>query len=219
MLKNTQRYQRTDINEDLLKRTWWFTALYHDSAYPLLSLYSPICFDKKVQDVFHDIFTNELFSFEDSGSDNYRKTIAEEYQIILEKHKEIMVPKIIEKFTNTLKLMRFKEAITKEAEKYNHGLIGAYNILSKLKNENNFHIDLAAEAVALHELKLPSKAIRFTDFPLGFLLILTDEMQEWGRPIPVGKQQELENSVKIEFYEELNKIEINLCRDGDESKI
>ncbi|MCG3253655.1 MAG: hypothetical protein KAX09_07395, partial [Candidatus Heimdallarchaeota archaeon] len=43
----------------------------------------------------------------------------------------------------------------------------------------------AAQAIALHNFKDQLPDYVFDNNPLAFLLVLTDEMQEWGRPIPL----------------------------------
>lgn len=79
-----------------------------------------------------------------------------------------------------------------EQFEYDHGVLSALCLLNGLgtpeeikSNEEYRGYILAAQAIALHSFKdvLPDQS--FEKRPLGFLLILVDELQEWGRPIPI----------------------------------
>ncbi|MCJ7821798.1 MAG: hypothetical protein MUQ26_01730, partial [Armatimonadetes bacterium] len=68
----------------------------------------------------------------------------------------------------------------------------------KVTPEQALAFHLAADAVALHDLigpgktvhcKLASGCLRFEDRPLAWLLVLCDELQAWGRPIPEFKRR------------------------------
>lgn len=74
-----------------------------------------------------------------------------------------------------------------------HGVVGAVTLLRSLgtpqeirenKDEYNGYL-IAAKAIALHNFKEKLKDLIFDENPLAFFLMLIDEMQEWGRPIPV----------------------------------
>jgi hypothetical protein len=74
-----------------------------------------------------------------------------------------------------------------------HGVVGAVNLLRTVETperlRKNFPEDKplveAAKAISIHNFKDELKSVQFEDFPLTFLLILTDELQEWARPVPV----------------------------------
>jgi hypothetical protein len=77
--------------------------------------------------------------------------------------------------------------------KLDHGVLGALTLLKSIgtpeeirenKDEYLGYI-LAARAIALHNFKDKLKDFTFDENPLAFLLVLVDEMQEWGRPIPL----------------------------------
>lgn len=73
-----------------------------------------------------------------------------------------------------------------------HGVIGALTLLRSLGTPEELKANdeydgylMAAKAIALHNFKDRLKDFIFDDNPLAFLLVLVDEMQEWGRPIPI----------------------------------
>jgi hypothetical protein len=73
-----------------------------------------------------------------------------------------------------------------------HGLISALSLLNglgtpeEIKSNDEFEgYILAAKAIALHNFKAQLKEFTFENNPLGFFLMLIDELQEWGRPIPI----------------------------------
>lgn len=88
-----------------------------------------------------------------------------------------------------------------ESASMNHSVVGGLTLLSmlgemesvyKVTPEQALAFHLAADAVAIHDLigpgktihcGLPSGRVSFRDRPLAWLLILCDELQDWGRPI------------------------------------
>jgi hypothetical protein len=73
-----------------------------------------------------------------------------------------------------------------------HGIISALSLLNGLgtpeeikKNDEFEGYILAAKAIALHNFKGHLKEFTFDNHPLGFFLMLIDELQEWGRPVPI----------------------------------
>ncbi len=73
-----------------------------------------------------------------------------------------------------------------------HGVVGAINLLASLgspetikqnNDEYRGYVE-AAKAIAVHNFKDRLPEFTFDKNPLSFLLVLIDELQEWGRPIP-----------------------------------
>jgi hypothetical protein len=87
-----------------------------------------------------------------------------------------------------------------ESASMNHSVVGGLTLLSMLgemesifavRPEQALAVHLAADAIALHDLigskkaaycGLPRKCLLFRDRPLAWLLVLCDELQDWGRP-------------------------------------
>jgi hypothetical protein len=65
-----------------------------------------------------------------------------------------------------------------------HGVIGAFYVRNLIENE--YVIELAARAIARHDDD--SRQICFHKEPLCFLLVLLDEIQEWGRPLKTTEE-------------------------------
>jgi hypothetical protein len=67
---------------------------------------------------------------------------------------------------------------------FDHGLLAATNMTSRFKNTPlNKMVETSARAVAVHSLHDKKISISFKKDPLTFLLVLCDELQEWGREI------------------------------------
>lgn len=73
-----------------------------------------------------------------------------------------------------------------------HGVISALSLLNglgtpdEIKNNDEYAgYILTAKAIALHNFKAQLKEYTFDNHPLAFFLMLIDELQEWGRPIPI----------------------------------
>jgi hypothetical protein len=73
-----------------------------------------------------------------------------------------------------------------------HGVISALSLLKSLgapeeirDNDNYVGYIKVAQAIALHNFKAKLDEYLFEKQPLAFFLMLIDELQEWGRPIPI----------------------------------
>ena len=80
----------------------------------------------------------------------------------------------------------------KSSIELDHGVISALSLLKGLGTpdeiKSNDEYDgyvKAARAIALHNFKANLKDYVFDEQPLAFFLMLIDELQEWGRPIPI----------------------------------
>jgi hypothetical protein len=84
-----------------------------------------------------------------------------------------------------------------QISKIDHGVVAAVTLLRTLgppeqvENESAEARPLieAARAIALHNFVSELNQIPFEEYPLLFVLALADELQEWGRPIPVTLQE------------------------------
>jgi len=106
--------------------------------------------------------------------------------------------------------------------KNNHSVLGALNLLLTIEEISRKYIvtpktwlifNIAAITVLTHDFDDYKKfdgftpEIDFEDYPLSFLLILCDQLQEWSRP--VVKSDTDKNKVSIEFKDECCSIELN----------
>lgn len=97
----------------------------------------------------------------------------------------------------------------------NHSIAGALNFLCLLQEIlDHWHdvdprviltFELAAEAIFFHDLTHkdnyfdPNLCVSFKDRPIALILILADEMQDWGRPRLQYRQVDWQNEVVVKF--------------------
>ena len=195
----------TSIDKTLLKeKIWWITGLIHDIGYPLGKMTTAVNYSLVNQLLkCYPTLDLEFIPFEISLS---WKGNQEEYLKILEEGLSKEARALIRKgvsysSTNTLP---HKSHVYLRSEKghsefnyrssisLDHGIISALSLLNglgtpeELKRNDEFKdYILAAKAIALHNFKAQLKEYTFDNHPLGFFLMLIDELQEWGRPIPI----------------------------------
>ncbi|MBD3190691.1 MAG: hypothetical protein GF308_08600 [Candidatus Heimdallarchaeota archaeon] len=196
-----------DFDKHMLKdEIWWVTGLIHDIGYPLQKMTVAINWSLLNQILkCYPLLDLEVVPMEVTLSSKSKKQ--REYLSILEEglSKEaqalirqgagydlngIPIPSA-ETFHSTMdghEEYQFKSPI-----KLDHGVIGGLNLLRSLgapeeirerRDELEGYI-IAAKAIALHNFKQKLPDFHFKKNPLAFLLVMVDEMQEWGRPIPL----------------------------------
>jgi len=195
----------TDLDKNLLKdKFWWIIGLLHDIGYPLgkmtdavnyslvnqlLKCYPTIDLEfipfeinlawRGEQEEYLKIIEQGLSKqarelIREGAGFSFQKISAQDPQVFLTKtegHPEY-------KYQNRIEL--------------DHGVISGLSLLKGLgkpeeirNNDEFFGYVLAARAMALHNFKAQLKDYVFEEQPLAFYLMLIDELQEWGRPIPV----------------------------------
>jgi len=65
-------------------------------------------------------------------------------------------------------------------QSFNHGLVGALEFLSYVKDQRKYAP--VVEAIAFHDTDFPHE-VKFQEKKILAVLILSDEMQDWGRPM------------------------------------
>jgi hypothetical protein len=183
-----------------IRTTWWITALLHDCCYPLYHVFCPTLFQESCYDDLDKIYSNVLTK---DFKDSFEKTLID-FKTKFERNLSEMI--------SVLKLEEFKDQIIScFHSKFSHNIFSAFNIWDKFKNRNikSFLPKVAAESIILHhnfqnqENSQDEKRICFVNYPLAFLLIILDEIQEWGRPIVVEDDK---NPTKISKLVELDKV-------------
>jgi hypothetical protein len=205
-------YKFTDFNNSKHKSTvkncrvtWWVTALMHDYTYPLYSLFYPFPFNKNNK---VELLKSFIPDFLDPFLISYNSTI-KEFRIEFQKKLKSFLDEVnIDKRLEELILQNVKSNI-------DHNITGAFNLwhLQKKQAEGNEYLctELACQSILLHhpfqeKESIESKSISFDKYPLAFLLILLDEIQDWGRPVILTDNQK--DPTKIEKSTDLNEIEI-----------
>lgn len=183
-----------------VRTTWWVTALLHDCSYPLYHIFFPNLFQKSpyvdLNKIYSDVFLEEFKSSFESALKNFTDDFKEKLKdLITELELENFGKHILNSFEND----------------FSHNITSAFNLWEKFKGSRNhaFLPKVAAESIILHhnfqniENSDKEKRIGFVEYPLAFLLIVLDEVQEWGRPIVVEDDI---NPTKISKLIELDKV-------------
>jgi hypothetical protein len=195
----------TGLDKNLLKdKFWWVTGLIHDIGYPLGKMTTAINYSLVNQILkCYPTLDLEFVPFEISLS---WKGNQEEYLKIIEEGLSKEARALIRGGIGYNKLENYCQqthTYLKNEEghpefKYqslinlDHGIISALSLLNglgtpdEIKNNDEFEgYILTARAIALHNFKAQLKEYSFDNQPLAFFLMLIDELQEWGRPIPI----------------------------------
>jgi len=176
---------RTSFEKDEIRWGWFICAILHDigliicKSHPSRHEYLNKCFEPY----------NFFFRWDDADKEKWVLLKVKKQVIELLKKSLHCYPKIKSKTM----LLEFNESQREiRVNRDFHGLVGASLILSLLPDNCNYTSSLEnilleiTGAVAFHDLDIDKcgiKSIKLSEHPLGFLLKLCDEAQEWGRPI------------------------------------
>ena len=189
---------------------WWIAALLHDHAYPLLHLLKLSSVLSQIESCLYGTQANAktlqeaLVAFASSSlSELLRKVISEVQDRKCSQPFQIRPggnPDLREKAMSILNM-----APDVLPEEPGHGLLSALNLYSLLSSkgvdpQSYRPLTLALSAMALHDTDFP---VSFQDNPLAFMLLLCDELQEWGRRMFWGEKQQVESN-----YVEVGPIEL-----------
>lgn len=196
-----------EMDKQLLKdKIWWITGLIHDIGYPLSKMTTAINWSLLNQILkCYPLLDVEVVPMEVTLS--WKGKFQEAYLTLLEEglskeareqirsgagfnYEKVPVPSP-QVFLGGEK--GHSEFTFQSSVALDHGVVGALTLLRSLgtpeeirENEEDFKgYIVAAQAIALHNFKGKLKDFTFDENPLAFLLVLIDEMQEWGRPIPL----------------------------------
>jgi hypothetical protein len=195
----------TELDKNLLKdKFWWITGLIHDIGYPLGKMTTAVNYSLVNQLLkCYPTIDLEFIPFEINLA---WKGQQEEYLKILEEGLSKEARTLIRKgagFKDQLLSSQDTQVFLtkpdghpeyryKDPIELDHGVISALSLLKgigtpqEIKNNDEYNgYILAARAIALHNFKAQLKDYVFEKQPLAFFLMLIDELQEWGRPIPV----------------------------------
>ncbi|MFW9826139.1 MAG: hypothetical protein ACFFEY_00785 [Candidatus Thorarchaeota archaeon] len=195
----------TELDKKLLRdKLWWITGLIHDIGYPLGKMTTAVNYSLVNQLLkCYPTIDLELIPLEINLAWKGRQ---EEYLEILEEGLSKEARSLIrkgagfrdEKLTapnNQVFLTQpegHPEYKFKDPVKLDHGVISALSLLKGIgtpqeirSNDENIGYVIVARAMALHNFKAQLKDYVFEKQPIAFFLMLIDELQEWGRPIPI----------------------------------
>jgi hypothetical protein len=197
--------EKLNFTKEELRTTWWFTGLLHDIGTPLAKLSSSInwslinemirCYSPLGLDFLPlQISVNHP----ELGNSGYLKILCEGFpkpwqEIITNGLGEGAVSSSVFRYSpNNQNRIEYKPS----SSRIDHGVIAAITLLRTLGSPENIMQDKmehrplieAARAIALHDSIERLQPLAFKDYPLLFLLAISDELQEWGRPIPVSSE-------------------------------
>lgn len=195
----------TEIDKNLLKdKFWWITGLLHDIGYPLGKMTTAVNYSLLNQLLkCYPTLDLEFIPFEINLA---WKGEQEEYLKIIEEGLSKEARELLRQgagfkyqSSSAQDIQTFlnqpnghPEFKYKNPVELDHGVISALSLLKGLgtpheikQNDEYVGYILCARAMALHNFKASLKDYVFEEQPLAFFLMLIDELQEWGRPIPV----------------------------------
>jgi hypothetical protein len=197
--------EKMNLAKEEVRTTWWFTGLLHDIGTPLAKLvtslnwslinemtrcYSPLGMD----------FTPLQIGLNnpDLGNAGYLKILVKGYP----KKWHPFIMNGLGKVKATPGAYRYLAQDQRGEEyippslKIDHGVVAAVTLLRTLgppeyveqENPQDRPLIEAARAIALHDVIEKLDPLSFKTYPLLFLLAVCDELQEWGRPIPISTE-------------------------------
>jgi hypothetical protein len=193
---------KLDLSSEEVRTTWWFIGLLHDTGIPLAKLCTAVNWSllNEILRCYPSLDIKASPMLVSLASDDLQNR---EYLSILV---DGMPNRWQEMLNGGLGVSEHKdEPILFKAGYYayqeyqprklhiDHGVVGAVNLLRTLGTPEKLRKNLpedkllieAARAISVHNFKNQLRNVPFEDFPLAFLLVLTDELQEWSRPVPV----------------------------------
>ncbi|MFX1278971.1 MAG: hypothetical protein ACFFA3_06100 [Promethearchaeota archaeon] len=194
-----------DLDRKLLKdKFWWIIGLLHDIGYPLGKMTTAINYSLVNQLLkCYPTLDLEFTPFEINL--NWHGSQKEYLEIIedgLSKEAKELIRKGAGIYTekNPVQDLQIFLAKSEGHPEYNfkssvsldHGIIASLSLLKGLGSPKEIKTNdelkgyvKVAQAIALHNFKPNLKDYVFDKQPLAFFLMFIDELQEWGRPIPM----------------------------------
>ncbi len=193
---------RLNLSSDQVRTAWWFTGLLHDTGIPLAKLSTAVnwsllneilrCYptlDIKASPMFLDLTGPSL------RNEEYLSILVEG----LPKRWQTMLKNGLGASEPVENKILFEAGFSNRQEyrprdlRIDHGVVSAVNLLRTLGTPEKLRKNLpedkplieAARAISLHNFKEELRTVRFEEYPLAFLLVLADELQEWSRPVPI----------------------------------
>jgi hypothetical protein len=157
--------------KDLLEKIWIITAIDHDIGYSFTYI--------------RELFKNNSMLKSDSPYYQNKKHKFDKPHTISAISKELenvfeQLYDIIRTHATSIDTILHNTGL----KEIPHGVIGAFYVRNLIEDE--YIIELAARAIARHDDD--SRQICFHKEPFCFLLVLLDEIQEWGRPLKITEE-------------------------------
>lgn len=172
---NRKLFEEIGNDEKNCEFAWLYSSLFHDIGYPIEKIGEIENYVRKMirsfPDIHFDIVSNIQYHFD--------------YLQIL---KDIanFGGSLNDRTNNSASILR--EALIAYHQK-DHGIMSSLIVYNNFKNEMRKPFLLPGlQGMAMHNLKEEQLGfkIKFDDFPFAYLLVLCDEIQEWGRATRAG---------------------------------
>jgi hypothetical protein len=197
--------EKLGLTKDEVRTTWWFTGLLHDIGTPLAKLFTSLNWSlinemtRCYSPLGIDFFPLQIsVNHPELGNTGYLKIlckgIPKKWQTIISNGLGV-TKQTPNSFRYSGQRQEHIEYIPR-APLIDHGVVAAVTLLRTLgtpeyvaaEHAENRPLIEAARAIALHDSIEKLDLLPFEDYPLLFLLAVCDELQEWGRPIPVSSK-------------------------------
>lgn len=174
-----------------VKKAWLLTSLLHDHALPLSYMFKiahrvyDITGDENLPQSYRDAVLRVQRALKLTYKALFSKPLLGIYSKFVTRSKE-GPPKLGKLMSQEMARIGLCEVAGNGFDHFDHGVLAATNVTSRFKNTHlDKIVELSAKAVAVHNLSDKKIRISFKKEPLTFLLVLCDELQEWGREIAV----------------------------------
>ena len=182
-------------DSDEVDKAWLMASFLHDHALPISHMFriAPLIYAikrDKSRSSYGDAVTALqkalVLTYDDLFSDPVRHVYRK--FVIASEYGSAALEKLISK---EMSKIGFQRQVAKN--ELDHGVLAAANIASIFDSSPiDLTVQTSARAIAVHSLM--TEKISFKEDPLSFLLVLCDELQEWGREIAIFPEILIETS-------------------------
>lgn len=165
------------ISEDEVRRCWWIAGLFHDIGMPIVQVNDSVRMIASDIDATYDLdftpSTSPILGLRNSPENN------------------TLLNWLLEQFSASedRRVIENASGLADTGKRLDHGVVGALCLLAAVSKSGSRPERLyleAGRAMCVHSLNI---SFSFEDNPLGFLLVICDEMQEWSRDVKVHESR------------------------------
>jgi len=178
--------RKKDWTEEQVVKAWLIAALLHDHALPIsfmLQIAPCIYIIKKTRSSYSEPLNKLIEALTSTYGDLCSQKLREIYGVLLEGDCSEGLSRLKKLISTELQRINCDTKV-ETSDILDHGILSAINLTMKLGVFNkNWGVDIeviksSAKAIAVHNL---SQKVDLEKDPISFLLVLCDDIQEWGR--------------------------------------